>query len=58
VSAISGVNPADLIHLQAAEQSITIALCASAAFDEFDILYDNFTQAVFDVLGDAGEQAQ
>ncbi len=49
---------ADVIHLQTPDQSITIALCANAAFDEFDILYENLTQAVFDVLGNAGGQAQ
>jgi D-alanyl-D-alanine carboxypeptidase len=61
IYASGGKDPgarADVIHLQTAEQSITIALCASAAFDEFDILYDNFTQAVFEVLGNAGGQAQ
>lgn len=45
---------ADVIHVAWADQSVTIALCASASLDEFDAKYEQLYLAVIEILIDAG----
>ncbi len=44
---------ADFHHITSVDGSVTIAFCASASFGKYDILYDQFMQAVIEVLIDA-----
>lgn len=44
---------ADYFHVTSAGKSITIAWCVSAAFGDYGIWYDQFLQAVIEVLNDA-----
>ncbi len=44
---------AEFLHVTSADKSVTIALCASASLGDYDFWYQQFVQAVIEVLNDA-----
>ena len=46
-------SQANFVHVTSADNSVTIALSASASLADYDIWYQQFVQAVIEVLNDA-----